>query len=152
MKVLEAKRNWRGVIKWEGRLDALLKEASDDECRNDILIMFTEAHKKGMWATCSADHALSIVRLQVRRIELLGNNQRFRDQGEAMCDCAEHLLFAGQGQEATRDGEGVVLFFHVVTTTRGAWRQEAERYFQQARDVGAAHGFFSVECKAPLNP
>jgi hypothetical protein len=27
-------------------------------------------------------------------------------------------------------------------------RQEAAGYFQRARDVGAAHGFFSVECSA----
>jgi hypothetical protein len=40
-----------------------------------------------------------------------------------MCDAAEYLVHVGKVQEAAG-------------------------YFQRARDVGAAHGFFSVECKA----
>ena len=65
----------------------------------------------------------NVVRLQDRRIEILGNMERFRDQGETMCDAAEYLELAGK-------------------------RQEAAGYYQRARDVGAAHGFFSVECTA----
>jgi hypothetical protein len=51
--------------------------------------------------------------------------ERFRDQGETMCNAASHLRFAGKDTEAAA-------------------------YFQRARDVGAAHGFFSVEGKACL--
>jgi len=116
--------DWRGVLKWEGRLGQLLEERSD-ATRDFFLYNFTWAHTSGMHATGSTDHALAAVRLLDRRIELMGNMQRFRDQGEAMCDAADHLLFALK-------------------------RQESLLYFQRARDVGAAHGFFSVECMACL--
>ena len=118
--------DWRGLLKWEERMDQLL-EGRSDAARHNVLDNFNWAHGSAhavAWdATGSTDHALAVVRLQERRIELLGNMERFRDQGEAMCDAAVHLGFAGKVQEATG-------------------------YFQRARDVGAAHGFFSVECSA----
>ena len=43
-----------------------------------------------------------------------------------MCDAAAHILFDSGKQ------------------------QQAATYFQRARDVGAAHGFFSLECRACL--
>jgi tetratricopeptide (TPR) repeat protein len=113
--------DWRGVLKWEGRLEQLLEECSD-AARNSRLDVFRWAHSA---ATVSTDHALAVVRLQDRRIEILGNMERFRDQGETMCDAAEYLVRAGKAEEAAA-------------------------YYQRARDVGAAHGFFSVECKACL--
>jgi hypothetical protein len=116
--------DWRGVLKWEGRLGQLLEVRSDAAC-DFSLDVFRWAHAAAWDATGSTDHALAVVRLQDRRIEILGNMERFRDQGETMCDAANHLVDAGKVQEA-------------------AW------YFQRARDVGAAHGFFSVECKACL--
>ena len=122
--VAEGDNDWRGVLKWEGRLGQQLEGRSDAD-RNDTLDSFMWAHTRGMQATGSADHALTAVRLQDRRIELMGNMERFRDQGEAMCDAAEFLDKAGKVQVAAG-------------------------YFQRARDIGAAHGFFSVECKACL--
>ena len=116
--------DWRGLIKWEGRLEQLL-EGRSDATRDDILYNFKWARTVAWGATGSTDHLLAVVRLQDRRIALLGNMERFRDQGEEMCDAGDHLEDAGKRQEA-------------------AW------YFQRARDVGAAHGFFSVECKACL--
>jgi len=116
--------DWRGVIKWEGRLEQLLGGRSD-AARDATLFDFKWAHAVAWSATDSTDHALAVVRLQDRRIELMGNMERFRDQGEEMCDAAEYLVAAGKVQEAAG-------------------------YFQRARDVGAAHGFFSVECKACL--
>jgi hypothetical protein len=112
------------VLKWEGRLEQLL-EGRSDAVRNGTICDFEWAHAVAWEATGSTDHALAVVRLQDRRIELLGNVERFRDQGEAMCDAAEYLFDAGKVQEAAG-------------------------YFQRGRDVGAAHGFFSVECKACL--
>ena len=76
-------------------------------------------------ATGVEDHAKTIVGLEKRRIELLGKMQRFRDQSEAMCSCAGSLLLL------QRKDEGL-------------------RYYQRARDLGAAHGFFSAECSACL--
>jgi len=116
--------DWRGVLKWEGRLEQFL-EGAPDASRNSSLDVFRWAHMDAWSSTGSTDHALAVVRLQDRRIELLGNLERFRDQGEAMCQAAEQLRIAGKVQEAFG-------------------------YFQRARDVGAAHGFFSVECKACL--
>jgi hypothetical protein len=116
--------DWRGVLKWEGRLEQLL-EGQFDAARDSVLYNFQWAHATGMRATVSTDHALAAVRLQDRRIELMGRMERFRDQGEEMCDAAEYLQVAGKDTEAAG-------------------------YFQRARDVGAAHGFFSVECKACL--
>jgi len=116
--------DWRGVIKWEGRLEQLL-EGRSDEARDSILYNFIWAHAAGTDATGSTDHALAAVRLQDRCIELLGNMERFRDQGEAMCDAADLLVDAGKVHEAIE-------------------------YFQRARNVGAAHGFFSIESKACL--
>jgi tetratricopeptide (TPR) repeat protein len=117
--------DWRGVLKWEGRLEQLLAGQSDSAHWGDFLSGFKWAHVVAWDATGSTDHALAIVRLQDRRIELLGNMERFRDQGEEMCDAAEYLFDTGRVQEAAG-------------------------YFQRARDVGAAHGFFSVECQACL--
>jgi hypothetical protein len=116
--------DWRGVLKWEGRMEQLL-EGRSDAARNGTLINFKWAHAVAWRATDSTDHVLAVVRLQDRRTELLGNMERFRDQGESICDAAEYLDVAGKVQEAAG-------------------------YFQRARDVGAAHGFFSVEGKACL--
>jgi len=116
--------DWRGVLKWEGRLGQLLEERSD-AARCNVLYGFKWAHAAARNSTGSTDHALAVVRLQDRRIELIGNMQRFRDQGEEICCAAAFLMDAGKVQEAAL-------------------------YFQRARDVGAAHGFFSVECTACL--
>jgi hypothetical protein len=117
-------QDWRGVLKWEGRLEQLL-EGQSDNAREFRLSIFRWAHtlawerdEKG-----SIEHALAAFRLQDRRIELLGNMERFRDQGEAMCGAADCLRMADEDTKAAG-------------------------YLQRARDVGAAHGFFSVECKA----
>jgi hypothetical protein len=117
-------QDWRGVLKWEGRMEQLL-EGRSDAARNGTLKNFKWAHAVAWSATDSTDHALAAVRLQDRRIEILGNMERFRDQGESICEAAEYLVLVGKVQEAAG-------------------------YFQRARDVGAAHGFFSVECKACL--
>jgi hypothetical protein len=116
--------DWWGVLKWEGRMEQLLENRSDAS-RSHILNDFSWAHGVASNSTGSTDHALAAARLQDRRIELLGNMQRFRDQGEAMCGAAAALVNAGKVHEAI-------------------W------YYQRARDLGAAHGFFSVEGKACL--
>jgi len=58
-------------------------------------------------------------------IDLMGKRQRFRDQGEEMCQVAS--ILSGVGKQ-----------------------QEASLYYHKARKVGEAHGFFSVECRACL--
>ena len=134
-----------GVLMWEGRMEDLLglwnsmppdlnaPEGENDNACNTILQMFKGAHQLEACSASSVStnngtrskgtaHMVAIVRLSKRRINLLGKMQRFRDQGEEMC------------QVANIPGN----------------RQDALKYFQLARAVGAAHGFFSVESSACL--
>ena len=118
------RRDWRGVLKWEGRMEDMMKNQPDASC-NAILQVFSDAH---MWARASTgndEHSLSIVRLETRSVEVLGKMQRFRDQGEGLCRVADQLLGLDK-------------------------RQEAETYLQRARKIAEAHGFFLVECEACL--
>jgi len=123
--------DWREVLKWEGHMDEMMAGQPDAICLV-ILKRFMAAHKAGTFSTMSATllrgsphHYLSAIRLAEKQIDLLGKLQRFRDQGEAMCVLASDLSLAGKGQEASA-------------------------YYQKARKVGEAHGFFSVECRACL--
>ena len=122
VNVARAARDWHGILKWEGRMEELFQHNSDAVCEQ-ILGAFSHAHQMGFGATGSKDHMRSMVGLEARRIVFLGKLQRFRDQGEAMCDNANMLV----GLNKT---------------------SEASLCFERARDVGAAHGFFSVESKA----
>jgi len=116
--------DWREVLKWEGRLEELLEAGTDINC-DFTLCAFFSAHQMGLRSTHGSDHAMPAIRLQERRVELLGRMERFRDQGEAICSIADILLALRKMEEAT------------TTYTR-------------ARDIGAAHGFFSVESDACL--
>jgi len=114
--------DWRGVVKWEGRMEELMALQSDDDC-SGILLNFSNAHLSGVQATGRKDHARSFVGLAERRIPLLSKLQRFRDQGNAMCRLSDMLRFLDR-------------------------HSEAATWHQRARDVGAAHGFFSLESTA----
>jgi len=114
--------DWREVLKWEGRMEELMAHRPDDFCLG-ILSVFANAHRMGFAATSSKDNAHSLAGLEERQIPLLGKLLRFRDQGEAMCSLSIMLRFL------ERNSESATLF-------------------QRARDVGAAHGFFSLESTA----
>ena len=116
--------DWRGVLKWEGRMEQLIEGEDDSDC-DSILAAFAHAHRLGFLSTRSTDHALSIVSLQERRVELLGEMQRFREQGETLCDVGDHLCFLGK-------------------------RKDAGVSFQRARNIGEAHGLSTLECKSCL--
>ena len=118
--------DWRGVLEWEARAEQLMEGMTDArsyEVQESLLAIFTSAHSLGYEATGKKLHARSICLLRERRVELLGKLERFRDQGEMMCMAAEQLNFLHKDKEA-------------------------EGWLKRARDVGAAHGFFSVECHA----
>ena len=117
-----AERDWRGVLQLEGLMEEIMEDQSDEDC-SKILWFFLVAHHTGVEATGCKDHAISFVALQKRRIPLLGKLQRFQDQGVAMCKLAEFLRPLSR-------------------------KSEAVTWYQRARDVGAAHGFFSLESKA----
>ena len=105
-------------------MDELMEGQTDEACEL-ILGRFQVAHALGTISTGSPHYALSSIRIGQQLIYFLGKGQRFRDQGEEMCALAESLHVAGK-------------------------RQEASLYYQKARKVGEAHGFFSVECRACL--
>ena len=103
--------DWQAILKFEGRIEELLEGGSDDARRNIILQAFIMAHRRGMAAAGGTDHARSVATLESRRVELLGRMERFRDQGLAMCNMGDHLLFIPDR------------------------RQDAARVFQQARSM-----------------
>ena len=126
-------KDWAGVLKWEvhivgpeGSMFWRLEEMGlSDALRNRVLETFVDAHHHHAMAAGSNldDHAQPIIQLESVRIELLAKMQLFRDQGRAMCEVAAKLRHVDR-------------------------QREAKAWFQRARDVGAAHGFFSVECEA----
>jgi len=118
--------DWRGILKWEGRMEEMMARQPDEDCSNTLLA-FSNAHRTGFTATGSKDHAHSYVGLEERRIPLLGKLQRFRDQGDAMYGLSITLRFLQRNIEAA------------------TWNQ-------RTRDVGAAHGFFSLESRACISP
>ena len=117
--------DWRGLLEWEGRLDELLEGQPNDHLLL-LLNAFGEAHDhmaKESNSLGEGDHAVSAVSILKRRIVCLGKMQLFRYQGESMCHLADRLLILGRVDEASE-------------------------LFAAARAVGAAHGFFTVECLA----
>ena len=93
-----------------------------DDCLG-ILSAFSWAHLTGFQATGSRDHARSFVALDEIRIPHLGKLDRFWDQGFSMCNLSNILRSLER-------------------------KSEAATWYQRARDVGAAHGFFSLESMA----
>jgi len=124
VKAAYLREDWREILKWEGRMEEMLEHQTDAFCHY-ILAAFVHAHGRAFVLTGSRDNALSVVRLGTRLIEVSGKRQRFRDQGEELCIVADQLLGLCKDQEA-------------------------EGYFQRARKIAEAHGFFSVECDACL--
>jgi hypothetical protein len=123
IQAAQKKGDWQGMLQWEGRMEELMAvRLSDDRC-SLILSWFSNAHLLEYQATGITHHARSCAGLVQRRIPFLGKLQRFRDQGDEMCKLADIL----------RALERTI---------------EAATWYAQARNVGAAHGFFSLECTA----
>ena len=115
--------DWLGVLKWEGHMEELLDLKSHEASNEALLSSFANAHLMLMGddAACSNDyHAKCIILLQEKRIPLLGHLQRFSAQGDAMCNVSSFCQLLERNREAV------------------AW-------YNRARDIGAAHGFFSIQ-------
>ena len=102
-------------------MEELMEDQGDDFCEA-VLNAFANSSKAEWNSTGSEAHACSFLALEESSLVCLGKLQRFRDQGEAMCSISQVLRVLGRKSEATV-------------------------YFQRARDIAEAHGFFSV-----LNP
>jgi tetratricopeptide (TPR) repeat protein len=113
----KASRDWPGVLRWESRLEELLL-AVGEASHPQLISWFAEANfKQGLF-----DKAASLLQ---RRVQVLGNLERFREQGEDMChvgECFVHL----------NDAKG------------------AETWYHKARKLGEKHGCYAVECAACL--
>ena len=102
MRAAEQALDWRGVLKWEWRMEELLENGSDEMC-NLILQSFGGAHTMNSAETGLNELvSLHIAELEMRRVDFLGKISRFRDQGEAMITVSEHLRFADKDQESVR--------------------------------------------------
>ena len=77
----DLREDWREMLKWEGRMEEMMETTANVACSN-MIGAFASAHSRGVNSTGSNDNSLSIVRLETRRLEVLGRMQRFRDQGE----------------------------------------------------------------------
>ncbi|KAJ1477085.1 hypothetical protein T484DRAFT_3047670 [Baffinella frigidus] len=118
--------NLRGVLEWEGRMEVLIVD-QPDITRSFFLSTFANAHASQLEhevdAAGSRHHAREVIRLEKSRLDLLGRIEHFREQGEALHNIGQHLLIEKRPEEAVK-------------------------YLQKARDLGAAHGLFTVECRA----
>ncbi|KAJ1469227.1 hypothetical protein T484DRAFT_1852456 [Baffinella frigidus] len=125
LNAAHASGDWKTVLEHAGRMEEMMAHRTEAYCEA-VLANFSHALRLGWNSTGSQDHARSFVALEERRIPILGNLQRFRDQGNSMCTLA--------------------IFFSVLH--RGDVSPQSCVYFERARKVGEAHGFFTVECKA----
>ena len=129
------------MLKWEGRMDELMKSPSflrleeiPDaleslmQMQDFVLEKLIRAHDNTRRLTFNSENYTSSLKLLKRRVVLLGKMERFRDQGGALCAIAENLHALEED------------------TTNCC------RFFQEARDLGEKHGFFSVECRACKTP
>ena len=125
-------KDWEGVLKWEGRMEEMMERQDDDSAKIDTMFVFLSSHMRmaelSISKTRETFHARSVVSLQKKHAGLLGKVERFRDQGEAFCCIGEFLVNLGDDQH------------------------EAGGFFERARDVGAAHGFFSLESRHTSHP
>ena len=123
--------DWRAILKFEGRMQELLENRSDEVKVDVIIPAFMRAHMQRQLETAPTglppSTVIGVIHLEGKRIELLGKMQRFRDQGDAICNAAMQFL-----------GTGKI--------------QEARTYLQRARDLGAEHGFISIESRVLPSP
>jgi len=148
LKAAHDARDWRQILKWEGRMGDLMKNQQDAFC-DRVLGLFASGYFFAFSETSRSDHAMQVVETKELRVQLLGKMERFRDQGAVICQIAQFVEQCCYGEAAFAGFDKATLSSEVrrhveVLFTPG----KAAKYYQRARDVGAAHGFFSVECDA----
>jgi hypothetical protein len=112
----ERRRDWPEVLRWESRLEDLLVVA--EVFHPWLLHTFARANfAQGHFAKSSS--------LYQRRVQVLGNLERFSDAGKAMCDVGD--------------------CFHRLDDA-----EAAETWYLKAQNLGAQHGRFALECRASL--
>jgi tetratricopeptide (TPR) repeat protein len=90
-----------------------------------VLILFIDLNNKANAETGHDMYRVSLIRLKENLVKLLGSMELFHEQGLHM---------------TTLGGMFMSMKHYEV----------AKIYFQEVRDIGVAHGFFTMECKACL--
>ena len=118
-------RDWKGMLQLESRMDDLMDSVRTDGDFVQILILsrFSSAHIMAFQARPGKEDEIACARLLERQIPIHGRLQHFSDQGHDMCKIAAILARHGS-------------------------TPESETWFERARKVGEAHGFFSLESVA----
>jgi len=101
VKAADLASDWRGLLKYQGRMEELIA-AMTDHARIGILQLFVRANLLKIAATGCADAPREVIRLEEMRIDLQGKAELFRDQGKSMCNLAFNLLSGGKNEEAGR--------------------------------------------------
>jgi len=120
-------KDWKAMRALEGLLERLLT-GCDNMYSVKVLQALTAAH------TQAGDEAFCMRKaegFEERVVVILGEEQRFRDQGEAMCVLGHTIL-------TTRDTIGPGECDEARLGKASAW-------FQRARTLGEHHGFFQLE-------
>ena len=140
VKAAHAGGDWRGVLKYEWRMEDLMEGLMDQlpdgageneqlALQDGLLILFLTAKKRRSSSTGTTAEDVSSVKLWERRVEILGTMERYRDQGDAICNLANMIL-------------------RLPSLSDSDARDLAGRHFERVRKIGAAHGFFSLEAGA----
>ncbi|KAJ1494850.1 hypothetical protein T484DRAFT_1926539, partial [Baffinella frigidus] len=121
----DAKNNWRGVLKVEGRMEKMM-HLSNDGLSERLIQIFIRAHDLAVFTEGPDEHGPAVERLEQMLADLFGKMERYLDQGRSLNNLGQKLL--GMGQRA----------------------QEAGSFFEKARGIGEQHGLLGVQCGAAL--
>ena len=102
-----AASDWRVALECEGHMEELMEGQPHDTCEY-ILTLFVKANGLRVAAMGSrsktgfTEFSTKMLALHARRVDLLQKLERFRDAGETMTVCANHLTQLGRQLEAAQ--------------------------------------------------
>jgi hypothetical protein len=76
--------DWKGVLKWESRMENLMENQTEDACL-EVFEFFAQAHASAFDSTADKDHAMKSAKIGERRGDLLSKLGHFEDHGEVLC-------------------------------------------------------------------
>ena len=128
INTIELASNWRKVLPLQSTMEMLMLEGPIDISNRQkqvVLVLFIDSNHKAYTETGHEVYRVSLIRLKENLVKLLGSMELFHEQGLYM----------------TSLGGMFMAMKHYIV---------AQIYFQEVRDIGVAHGFFTMECKACL--
>jgi tetratricopeptide (TPR) repeat protein len=125
---VEFARDWRKVIPLQAKMEMLMLDGPIDvtnDQRRAILNLFIHSNNLANAETGHYMYKTSALRLKESIVKLLGDMGLFHDQALEMTSLGGMFMCMKQ-------------------------IKVANVYFQEVRDIGEAHGFFTLECKGCL--